>query len=74
MRKSPRGSETRHREIGFLEVGQDRHRALVIGAAVFGGHGASGRPVEELNPELLLEIDHVLAHRRAREPERARDL
>ena len=77
-RSRPRGSDlqARHREIGFLEIGQDGDAALVIGLPVLGRAGAAGGADQKLRAELLLQLDHVFAHGRARQaqlPRRGRE-
>ena len=60
------GLQARHREIGFLQIGEDRGATLEIGLAVLGRRGAAGGTEQQLDPEILLEVDDVFAHRRAR--------
>ena len=56
------GLRSRRREIGFLQVGQNRKAALVIGLTVLGRGHAAGGAGKELDPKLLLQLDDVLAH------------
>jgi hypothetical protein len=56
------GLRSRRREIGFLQVGQDRKAALVICLTVLGRRHAARGAGKELDPKLLLQLDDVLAH------------
>jgi hypothetical protein len=60
--------QPRHRAVGLLKVRQDSDAALVIGLAVLGRAGAAGGAQQKLSAQLLLQLDHVFAHRRAGEP------
>ena len=49
----------------FLDIGQDRHAALVIGEARLGGRYAPRRAIEQPRAQELLQLHDRLANRRA---------
>ena len=67
LRLQPRDGDVR-----FLQLRKDRNTAFVIGEAVVRRARAARGPVEQLDPQLPLEIDHVLADSRAREVRNSR--
>ena len=58
-----------HRLLGFLEVGQQLHAALVERLAALGQREPARRPVEESRVEMRLEVGDVARNRRRRQLE-----
>src|SRR5215831_1732851 len=62
-------SQMRGRLICRIKVGQDCDRALEISSSVLSRTCTPGRPIEQLNAEIVLEIGDIFADGGAREPQ-----
>jgi len=60
--------------VGLLEIGENGKASLVIGQAVLGRRRAARGAIEQLDPELGFEIDHIFADGGARQPQLLRRL